>query len=578
MPKRQQEIRMYQVWQPQAIMLISFILMPSLLLTNLKATATAAPLPEVDSWTAPKTSERAPTSVTHQNRLENQGSKDFSIEGTLLGTLVTPTTSTTNRIWNSSWETAGRIQTHPRDGKVLSVNNSKNNPNNSNNPNPSSSFTPAIAILTVSDDNLQEVPEHPRGANKHTTGGANKSPAVNKKPTPTQPPSFSRKIKVLSFILGCCCMVAIIVNFINLHSDYEEVHEFYIGFMGRKMLIQERRLTSRSYLNMLRREHLLNVENDRFMEITEAFHPQTPIATPMGVNNVDPDPTGGRGLLHEGRGNPPKRSPNCNGHPASSSIQVYRDGEISFIPLQERGIILHDGSVLDTSPTPPSTRGCDILHETSIEIPRSAVTVASPIGNGKKKTPSTTTTTLTSHSRRYRDLVTASTASTTPGGPTHGGPNLPGTMSPRKGPNMSVIVMQQPGWQQPNNSAVIQNDTATANSTGPIGALGVFGSDGSEEWLLPLLAKEFIEDHDIEWRNLDYNLDLGPPPSSFFLFMCHYDFHVILKRLSHREEERQKNLLNQFRLWKLLKRKHWNIVVTERAKKEMADQEQSMRR
>ena len=45
-----------------------------------------------------------------------------------------------------------------------------------------------------------------------------------------------------------------------------------------------------------------------------------------------------------------------------------------------------------------------------------------------------------------------------------------------------------------------------------------------------------------------------------------------------REEERQKNLLNQFRLWKLLKRKHWNIVVTERAKKEMADQEQSMRR
>ena len=55
-------------------------------------------------------------------------------------------------------------------------------------------------------------------------------------------------------------MVAIIVNFINLHSDYEEVHEFYIGFMGRKMLIQERRLTSRSYLNMLRREHLLNVE------------------------------------------------------------------------------------------------------------------------------------------------------------------------------------------------------------------------------------------------------------------------------------------------------------------------------
>ena len=33
-----------------------------------------------------------------------------------------------------------------------------------------------LAILTVSDDSLQEVPEHPRGANKHTTGVANKSP------------------------------------------------------------------------------------------------------------------------------------------------------------------------------------------------------------------------------------------------------------------------------------------------------------------------------------------------------------------------------------------------------------------
>ena len=90
---------------------------------------------------------------------------------------------------------------------------------------------------------------------------------------------------------------------------------------------------------------LFLLQNDRFMEITEAFHPQTPIGTPMGVNSIDPDPPGGRDLLHGGRGNPPKRSPNCNGHPASSSIQVYRDGEISFIPLQERGIILHGKTV-----------------------------------------------------------------------------------------------------------------------------------------------------------------------------------------------------------------------------------------
>ena len=95
--------------------------------------------------------------------------------------------------------------------------------------------------------------------------------AVNKKPTPTQPPSFSRKIKVLSFILGVCCIIAIIINFINLQSDYEEVHEFYIGFMGRKMLIQERRLTSRSYLNMLRREHLLDVEVFLIFNVSQSF-------------------------------------------------------------------------------------------------------------------------------------------------------------------------------------------------------------------------------------------------------------------------------------------------------------------
>ena len=87
--------------------------------------------------------------------------------------------------------------------------------------------------------------------------------------------------------------------------------------------------------------------------------------------------------------------------------------EVSYFPNQFLGLdffcrflqqtgssrfnFFSDGSVLDTSPTPPSTRGCDILHETSIEIPRSAVTVASPIGNGKKKTPSTTTV---SHSAR----------------------------------------------------------------------------------------------------------------------------------------------------------------------------------
>ena len=79
-------------------------------------------------------------------------------------------------------------------------------------------------------------------------------------PSSTAVPSFARKVKVIAFILGCCCLIAIIVNFINLHSDFEELQEFYIGYMGRKVLIQEQRLTSRTYLNLLRKAQREGIE------------------------------------------------------------------------------------------------------------------------------------------------------------------------------------------------------------------------------------------------------------------------------------------------------------------------------
>ena len=53
------------------------------------------------------------------------------------------------------------------------------------------------------------------------------------------------------------------------------------------------------------------MQNDCFMEITEAFQQQSSSAKS------------------------PKNSTNCNGH---SMQQGYCDGEISFIPLEERGI------------------------------------------------------------------------------------------------------------------------------------------------------------------------------------------------------------------------------------------------
>lgn len=161
-------------------------------------------------------------------------------------------------------------------------------------------------------------------------------------------------------------------------------------------------------------------------------------------------------------------------------------------------------------------------------------------------------TTLTSNSR-YRDIL---------------GPSP----LPRKSrPNMSVIVMQQP-----QATAAAVSSASTANLVQESEIEPQF--DGSEEWLLPLLAKEYIEDHDVEWRDLDYSTDVGPPPTSFCLFVCQYDCRIFPDRMTEREAERRKNLLHHFRLWKLLKRKHYNIVVTERAKKEMTAEQDQMRR
>ena len=111
-------------------------------------------------------------------------------------------------------------------------------------------------------------------------------------------------------------------------------------------------------------------------------------------------------------------------------------------------------------------------------------------------------TTLTSNSR-YRDIL---------------GPR---SLPRHSRPNMSVIVMQQP------QASCSSNDYARESAIEP-------EFEGSEEWLLPLLAKEYIEDHDIEWRDLDYSSDIGPPPTSFWLFICQYDCRIFPDRMTER--------------------------------------------
>lgn len=42
----------------------------------------------------------------------------------------------------------------------------------------------------------------------------------------------------------------------------------------------------------------------------------------------------------------------------------------------------------------------------------------------------------------------------------------------------------------------------------------------------PLLVTSYIEDYDPEWRDLDYQLEIGPPPESFCEFVRQYDWNI----------------------------------------------------
>jgi len=87
--------------------------------------------------------------------------------------------------------------------------------------------------------------------------------------------------------------------------------------------------------------------------------------------------------------------------------------------------------------------------------------------------------------------------------------------------------------------------------------------------------RRFVEDDGPEWRELDYLVQIGNPPPTFFLFFQQYDWNIYTgETLSHKDIEERKNLLIQFRKWKKRKRKTFNIVVTERSRREMAEQEE----
>jgi len=86
----------------------------------------------------------------------------------------------------------------------------------------------------------------------------------------------------------------------------------------------------------------------------------------------------------------------------------------------------------------------------------------------------------------------------------------------------------------------------------------------------------YIEDDEPEWRSLDYTVDVCPPPPTFCSFLRQYDLGIFAcDSLTPDQRERRRNLITQFRRWKKRKRKNFSIVVTERVRREMSDQEES---
>ena len=57
----------------------------------------------------------------------------------------------------------------------------------------------------------------------------------------------NKKIVIILTFLGISVLGAIILSFVNVHYDFLELRNFYRGYMGRRLLIQEGRLTYRKH-------------------------------------------------------------------------------------------------------------------------------------------------------------------------------------------------------------------------------------------------------------------------------------------------------------------------------------------
>ena len=117
-------------------------------------------------------------------------------------------------------------------------------------------------VIGISNNTMNRTKIYNSNPNKNTNN--NKDGEKNKKSIKSygvySPPAISRKNITICVILGFCVAVAVGINFINLNSDYEDLMDFYRGYMGRRLLIVEGRLTSKSHIQELKAKEQTKIE------------------------------------------------------------------------------------------------------------------------------------------------------------------------------------------------------------------------------------------------------------------------------------------------------------------------------
>ena len=119
-----------------------------------------------------------------------------------------------------------------------------------------------LTIINIS-NNQSSAPNSQNSSATEKNNRENKTKRDNKsikKYDVYSPPAISRKNITICVILGFCVAVAVGINFINLNSDYEDLMDFYKGYMGRRLLIVEGRLTSKSHIQELKAKEQIKIE------------------------------------------------------------------------------------------------------------------------------------------------------------------------------------------------------------------------------------------------------------------------------------------------------------------------------